>query len=69
VRTARNRCRELLSFRYCATCHVALAPNHKFCETCGCPTENLPATYAARIAHNEFPDLVSTEDDFERFMS
>ena len=69
VRASRNRCRDLLSFRYCATCHVALGANHKFCETCGCATDDLPITYAAQIAHDEFPDLVSTEDEFKRFVT
>ena len=68
VRAARSRCREVLSFRYCAGCHVGLGANHSFCRTCGRPTADLPIAYAVQIAQNEFPDVISNQDKFKRFV-
>lgn len=57
-----------MELRYCPDCHLALEASQIFCEGCGESSEPLPALYALNYAMNEFPDLVSTREDFDRLV-
>ena len=65
---ARVRCLELMELRYCLDCHLALEAIQLFCESCGKATGPLPAGYAIEYARSEFPDLVSSREDFDQIV-
>jgi len=65
---AQVRCRELMELRYCSDCHLALEAIQLFCESCGKASGPLPAGYAVEYARGEFPDLVSTREDFDQLV-
>ncbi len=57
-----------MELRYCPACHLALEASQIFCEGCREPTEPLPAIYALNYAMTEFPEHVSTREDFDRLI-
>ena len=66
---ARKRCQEFREWRYCGACHHSMHAFQAFCEKCNNATEPLPADYAVEYANAEFPELVTTRDDFDKLLS
>ncbi len=66
---ARQRCLEYRELRYCEACHHSMHAFVSFCEKCGNATEPLPAAFAVEYAGAEFPDLVTSREDFDTLIA
>ena len=63
---AKQRCQELLAWRYCEPCHATFESTHRFCTGCGQPTQDLPKVFALEYAQQEYPDLITDQTKFDR---
>ena len=68
VEAAGKRCREVASRCYCQACRAERKATDKFCVKCGGRTQKIPIEAAFQIVRREFPDVVGSVNDFNRFV-
>lgn len=64
---ALERCRMIATVRYCAKCCAERKYAGK-CESCGSDLGQIPASVAFWRANSEFPEIIRTEDDYNRLV-